>query len=338
MGKAFKKIAFYLITIALTAAIYWLVFVDNASKQDVLEYSLSLLGKKLMAMMPDTSNTQPVASLYDDFVARAKNKQIPPETIESMAATILNLSNLDTRITPQEAEAIIRFSLQEPVMLDRVKPDSLAPAKPVEVPGAIVILPPRHPREPALTPEPWRTIAERIRSAQEFNDAYRKAMKDYRQAGAVPPFQFHFDIDEGLRIAMDSTMKHQLDRGKFRQLQRQLHELEKQRIIIWQKDYHQKIMQEMQRQRRELDSLRQLNQWNQVERIKALEHLKQLESLRGLNQLNTLATLKQLEALKSLEALKKLDSLQVPAMGIDSIRWFKYKFIVDSLLDSTEQH
>jgi len=44
MSKALKNIGFFLVTIALTAAIFWLVFVDKESKQDVLEYSLGLLG------------------------------------------------------------------------------------------------------------------------------------------------------------------------------------------------------------------------------------------------------------------------------------------------------
>ncbi len=327
MSKTLKKVGYLMVTVALTAVLYWLFFVDSGSKQDVLEYSLNMLGKKLMAMMPDTSNTQPVATLYDDFMARAKNKEIPPEKIELVAANILNLSKLDTVISPQEAELVIRWSLAEPVELKEVAPDTNGHSPSVPAPS-------RPFRRADIPPEQWRMIGERIRSANRFNDEYQKAMKQYREAGVDPQFQYLFHVEDGLRIAIDSTMKQHFDQRKFREMQKHLHELERQRVIVWQKDLHQKIMRDMELRRKEMESLERLNQLQQLERLKALEALRSLDNLK---KLPALGSLESLDALKSLEELKKLEALSISIKEIDSINWNKYKFFVDSLLDSTQR-
>jgi len=158
MGKALKNIGFFLVTIILTAAIFWLVFIDKESKQDVLEYSLGLLGQKLMAMMPDSSNTKPVQALYEDFVEKARKKEVPPEKIENVAATILNLSNIDTVVTPKEMEAIIKFSLAEPIKIERVYPDSVSVDVTKRVPEFVAIAPP--------TPKPGKKL-----STEEWSDS-----------------------------------------------------------------------------------------------------------------------------------------------------------------------
>lgn len=324
MSKTLKKIGYLVATFALTAVIYWLVFVDSGSKQDLLEYSLNLLGKKLMAMMPDTSNAQSVAALYSDFMDRAKNKEIPPERVEFVAANILNLSKLNTVISPQEAELVIRWSLADPVELKAVAPNTSSPL--------VLVSAPSRPKE--LHPDKWRIIGERIRLANQFSDEYRKAMKAYRKAGIAPQFQYHFQFKDGLRIAVDSTMKQHLDQRKFRDIQKHLSELERQRLIVWQKDLNHKIMREMEQHQKEFESLRQLIQLQTLEQLKALEAARTLDSLK---ELNSLRSLESLEALRSLEALKKLKALSNAFIEFDSIKWNIYKFFVDSLSDSTLQ-
>ena len=301
MGKALKNIGFFLVTIILTAAIFWLVFIDKKSKQDVLEYSLGLLGQKLMAMMPDSSNTKPVQALYDDFVAKAKNKEVSPDKIENVAATILNLSNIDTVVTPREIEAIIRFSLAEPVKIERVVyPETTCVDVKKHLPEFVAVPPP--PPEPGkkLSPEEWHILGERIESAYKFNREYQKAMRKYRPKRNEQQFQMQFKVDDGLRIAMDANLKKQLEQEKYQHLQKELQELEKQRIIIWQKNFQEDMRKEMEKKRQELESLKQLQE---------LEKLKELKGLNGL------------EALQSLESLKNLEALQyVPVVNADSIR------------------
>ncbi|MDZ7331140.1 MAG: hypothetical protein ONB31_04130 [candidate division KSB1 bacterium] len=334
MSKAFRKIAFVLITVALTAVLYWVFFADSRSKQDVLEYSLNLLGKKLLAMMPDTSDTRSVASLYGDFVRRAKNKEVAPEKVESVAATILNLSNLDTVISPKEMEAIIQLSLAGPLDLDQVLPEHIEPLKSQQSLTSDTIRKPQSQLKSAIPSDQWRIIGERIRSANQFNEEYRRAIRKHRHPGEMPQFQFQFHAHDGLRIAIDSTGKHQLEQREFRELHKRIRELEKQRIIIWQRDVHQKIIQDFEQMRKELESLQQLKELENLKQLKELEALKSLSDPRFIEALQSL---EQLKALKSLESLQALDSLSSSLFLLDSMLLKRYQFLIDSLSDSTRQ-
>ena len=291
MTKALKNIGFFLVTIILTAAIFWLVFIDKESKQDVLEYSLGLLGDRLMAMIPDSADTKSVATLYEDFVEKAKNKEVPPDRIENVAATILNLSNIESVVTPGEAEAMIKLSLADPVKIERVYPDGECSGETKPVPEWVAVPPPPPKYEKKLPPEAWGIAAERIKSAYQFNTEYQKAMKDYHQKQHDQQHQMTFKVEDGLRIAIDTDLKGQFDNKKYRRLKREMQDLEKRRIIVWRKNFREEMRKEMEQKRHELESLK---------------HLRELEGL---------------EALESLDSLKSLEVLQyIPVVNADSIR------------------
>lgn len=305
MGKALKNIGFFLVTIALTAVIFWLVFVDKESKQDVLEYSLGLLGEKLMAMVPEGEEKAPVRTLYDNFIEQAKQQEVSPEKIESVAATILNMSNMDTVVTAKEAEALLKLSLADPVRIERVVPESVVIGKRERTPRFVAVTPPPPPPPKKRSPEEWRIAAERIKSAYEFNTEYQQAMKHYNEKLADQQVQMQFEFENGLKIAIDENLKQDFDRKRFEKLQQELKKMEKERIIIWRENFQE----EMQKKR---------------EKIKI-----ELESLHKLKELEKLESLKGLEGLESLEALKSLEVLHyIPVVNADSIR-----IIVEKSLD-----
>ncbi len=300
MTKALKNIGFFLVTIILTAAIFWLVFIDKESKQDVLEYSLGLLGDKLMAMMPESADTKPVQALYEDFVEKAKNQEVPPDRIENVAATILNLINIDTVVTPGEAEAMIKLSLAEPVKIERIYPESKCTGETKPVPEFVAVYPPPPKRGKDVPPEQWAIVAERIKSAYEFNTEYQKAMKEYDKKRHDQQYQMTYKVEDGLRISIDTDLKGQLDHKKYRRLKREMQDLEKRRIIVWRKNFREEMRKEMERKIHELESLK---------------HLKELENFKDLEGLKSLESLEALKSLKSLEALQ-----YIPVVNADSIR------------------
>lgn len=309
MWKALKNVGFFLVTIIITAAIFWLVFIDKESKQDVLEYSLGLLGEKLMAMVPDTPDKKPVEELYADFFEKAKKKEVVPEKIEHVAAMILNLSNVDTVITAKEAEAILKLSLAEPVRIEQVDIDTFKTAeieKKAKTPQFVFVAsPPKPPK--GIPPEEWKNLGERIKSAYEFNIEAHKALKEQHKKFRQPHIWMKYRVDDGLRIAIDANLKHQLDQKEYPRLQKEMRELEQERIIVWRKNFQEEMQKEMEHRRQELESLRYL---------KEQEHLKALQGL---------------EALKSLESLKNLEALQdIPVMNADSIRMIVEKSLKEA--------
>ena len=55
MRKALKNIGFFFLALIITAGIYLVVYLDKEAKQDILGYSLSMIGSEFMAMIPDGS-------------------------------------------------------------------------------------------------------------------------------------------------------------------------------------------------------------------------------------------------------------------------------------------
>ena len=81
MSKAFKNMGFVLLILILTAGFYWLIFMDRATKQGTIEFTMDLLGKKLLAMIPDDSAKTPVEAMYETFLEQAEQKKISPGNI-----------------------------------------------------------------------------------------------------------------------------------------------------------------------------------------------------------------------------------------------------------------
>jgi hypothetical protein len=286
MENALKKIGFLMLTLVLTAGIYWLVFVDKATRQDALEYSLNLLGKKLLAMVPDTTDKQPVQTLYDQFVQQATYQQIPAERIERVAANILNLSNADAAVTPEQAEAVLRWAMNEPVQVVRSGESTIVISGPRTTAEATVAPPP----PPRPRPEDLKKTGERIKAMYTFNLALQKAMEEQQQLNDQR-LKMVYRVDDGLKIVVDPKLKLQFASPENKQLYITLQRLEKEKQLIWQENWQQEIQKQQE----------QLQQ--QLEKLKELQNLRQLESL------------KSLEALKNLEVLSTL-----PAIMVDSIQ------------------
>ncbi len=349
MLNALKKIGFFLVVLIVTAAIFWLVFLDKQSKQDVLEYSLNLLGDDLMAMVPEGEGKKPVQELYDRFLQKAKQGKVEPKQVEYVAANIMNFSNTETTITPQQAEAILQLSISFPERIERIADDSLE---------QIV-------EEPYFSDEERKSLGERIKTLYEFNSDLKSYMKDYTAKQEKRQRQIHYRIEEDLKIAMDTDLKAEFDRKEFKRVAKEMKQLEKEKILEWKENFAEELEQEMENLRRELESLKELTELSQLEALKELESLESLKSLEKFESLefmpvidadsikaiveqslkaagldphnkermrNRIDSIKKsikiekLETLKELESLKSLESLHESLKSLESL---KYMPIID---------
>jgi len=349
MLNALKKIGFFLVVLILTAAIFWLVFLDKQSKQDVLEYSLNLLGNDLMAMVPEGEGKKPVQELYDRFLQKAKQGKVEPKQVEYIAANIMNLSNAETEITPKQAEAILQLSLSSPKKIQRIGEDTPEPIM----------------DEPYFSSKERNSLGERIKTLHEFNNDMKSYLKDYTVKQEKRQSQIKYRIEQDLKIAIDTDLKAEFDRKKFKRMAKELKQLEKERILEWKENFAEELEQEMENLRRELESLKELTELSQLEALKELESLESLKSLEKLESLefmpvidadsiraiveqslkaagldphnkegmrNRIDSIKKsikiekLEALKELESLKSLESLHESLKSLESL---KYMPIID---------
>ena len=349
MWNALQKIGFFLVVLILTAAIFWLFFLDKQSKQNVLEYSLSLLGDDLMAMVPEGADKKPVQELYDSFLQKTKQGKVEPKQVEYVAANIMNLSNAETEITPEQAEAILQLSLSSPERIERIGEETHEPLT----------------EEPHFSSEERKSLGERLKTLHEFNSEMKEAMRDYAPKQEKRQRQIHYRIEGDLKIAMDKNLKAEFDRDEFKQMAKELKQLEKERIFEWKENFTEELEQEMESLRLELESLKELTELSQLEALKDLESLESLKSLEKLESLefmpvidadsiraiveqslkaagldphnkegmrNRIDSIKKsikiekLEALEELESLKSLESLHESLKSLESL---KYMPIID---------
>ena len=76
-------------------------------KEDILAYSLDVLGTKLVSLIDDESARARVALAFDRFEEQALNNEISPSQVQFVAANVLNLANSKARLSPEEAELVL---------------------------------------------------------------------------------------------------------------------------------------------------------------------------------------------------------------------------------------
>ncbi len=297
--KALKKIGFFLVTSALTLFIFWLLFLDKKSKNDVLEYSLNLLGDKLMRMVPDANDRAAVKNIYDKFVSQAKAEEIAPEQVEQVAANIFNLCNLDTMLTSEQAEAVMRYSLAMPLKLDR--PDEKADELLATHPKRVIDLGKNAPAVKRITKEKWVELGQRIKELNKFNEEMKKAIQQYHWKKHEKELSTHYRIEPGLKVVIDPELRLKLEQSTNRHLTQEMNEMEEKQMLEWRQNFQQ----EMARLKSELAKIHEKQD---------LDHLKNLTRLKELKVLESLAALKALQGLEFIPSMViKIDSIQAEA-------------------------
>ena len=322
MGKLLRNIGFGVIVIALTAVIFFIVVENKKVKRDVLEYSLDLLGSKLFSMVPESADKKALKEKYDKFMQQAVQREVPPEQIEVVAANILNVSNMDTILTLEQAEAVLNLSLETPLQI-KLENGEWIESKGEKGSAALAPIP-RAPKK-QIAHETWDSLGERLSSMYQFNENIQEIIRENieRQRDLRQHMQYRFD--SGLRLALDEKLRTRFDRREFRRLTRDLKRLEEKELLEWRENFAEEMKAQMEQMRQELKSLKELKQLHQLQGLHRLEALKSLESLERLESLKTipisLKALQNLETLKSLESLKSLEALKhIEVPDADSIR------------------
>ena len=225
MKNVIQKILFFLVSVILTFFIYWLVFLDKESKNDALNYSISFLGERLLSMIPDSLGKSSIASLYSNFSQKVNQREIPQDQVEIVAANILNLTTLDTVLTPAEAAAALNFSSTDSnrkiVILDIDKG-----SQPIREPGIVV-------RNSSSEPE-WKNLGLKLKEmcqvSQEISDVLRENNETVRTNVVTPIF---FQVNEQIRAIVDSSFLGKIEATRDEKLLVKLKKLEQANLLIW---------------------------------------------------------------------------------------------------------
>jgi hypothetical protein len=146
-------------------------------QKDYLDQYITILGDKLVALVPESSEKRALSDLFDQFRTKIENKEVSPEQVEQIAAEIFNLSNLSDSISFAEAEELIRL-----------------------------------PQLPAVTPVPdpevkkWHELETRLGNIYKFEQKVR----------LVPELRFQVDdklnilVDKNVHLLLDEAKHKQL--------------------------------------------------------------------------------------------------------------------------------
>lgn len=255
-----------------------------------LDQYVELLGDRLLTMVPAGSGKEKLAEMYQGFLERVRKREVDPEQVERVAAGILNLSNAHEILTPEQAEAVIRLASALP------ESDSARKA-------------------PALLPSPtsreWDNLGKRLEKALEFNEKMKEIPIPPEKREKPLTTQIMFRVDNGLKIVVNSDVKAELSRQEFREISKEIQILEKQKILLWQKDYEKEMAAEMRKVEEELKRVQKelaaqnINVEVQVQNaLEIVSSLKELDSLRILIPVNLDSIMREVQ-IEVNEAQKK---------------------------------
>ena len=220
-----KKMFAGLFVLLVSTAIFYFLIKDQNLKTDILRTTLDLFGKQLFAVVPEGEQKVSLQRLYDDFMRKAENQEVPPEEIERVAAAILNLANRDTVISADVAMSALALAPDE-YAEGSTGFDDVLPARPPK--GSIALA--RTFRKEA----DWEEMAKRLRSMHEFNFEYKQCVEN--DSGFKPfKHQIFFVADSGLRVAIGVELQTAIARTKAERLRMNIQDLEQKKWVFWEK-------------------------------------------------------------------------------------------------------
>jgi len=241
MFKKVKDLTFSMVLIFVIAVgIYWLMV---ELQKDYLDHYLSILGDKLIELVPESSEKRTLKPFLDDFKKQVENQEVTPEQVEKVAAGILNMSNLKDSITVTEARAVLELAEVVP------EPDLSG-----KQPRVMVIPEPKRVKDAEVR---WRELGERLESIYKLD----------QQIKTIPDsVKLNFRFDQNLNIIVDDHAKAFLEQEDYKQMAREIRRLEKEKALIWKKN----VAEEMANIRIHLKVLREKDRQNAVNALEKI--------------------------------------------------------------------
>jgi len=192
--------------------------VTEVKQVDVDEH-MQQLGQLLFDRVPEGEERDALAAEYNDYVEKVRNREVAPESVERVAAGILNLSGSKKTLSPREAEAVLTLAVDAPNPVGLFK----TPATPKPA--------------PAPNPERWRKVDDRIKAAMEFTMTVKAQEEEIavHEENEKPIFHVHPNLD----IAMDMEMKNKLKHDNMEDLAEKVRMLEEEKMLEWQENFEQ---------------------------------------------------------------------------------------------------
>ncbi len=192
-----------ILVVAIAVAMAGFVYYTN-HKEDVLAYTLDVLGERLMEMVDDADTKDVIAKRFADIRNRILDKQVDPADVEILAANVLNLSASGTKLTANEAELMLDLDMwpegsseiDDQTLVDiefLIRPEPPVPAVPIKM-------------DEERFDELGAKLDQILRTESEL---WAMAEGVVVQAPSEPFMVF--SADDGLHVAVDSMILARID-------------------------------------------------------------------------------------------------------------------------------
>ncbi|NQT26782.1 hypothetical protein HQ585_15610 [candidate division KSB1 bacterium] len=253
MRERFRNIGFILIILISASGIIYFFSSEHEVQQNVLDFSLNLMGDKLFAMVPEGSGKDELNELYKGFKQRALDGIVPVEQVEIVAANVLNVSNTETELTSEQAKGILNTAVLPQIASASAQPSTgLRPPEPV--------LPEVHKTQPH--PEPVRPdskkleeLGERMKTMFDFNeDMLATVFKDPAKRSDIVK-QMRYQAQNGLKLVMDAEFKEHLHGKESEKTVKGFERMEQEDLLEWQENLAEEMAKQAEARMEEMKAL-----------------------------------------------------------------------------------
>jgi len=294
----------------LSLMIFFLISDDKELKQDVYDHALNLLGEQLLAVLPDDAPAAEVSEKWERFSEQAQRGEVPPEQVERVAVSILNASNAEEKLSPDEVNMMLDIAIATPRISVKSGETSgtSASVSVATLPGSEEPLPEPPPPVP---PERFHRLGEELMTVLQFNSQMSERLKDEPQKSEILLKNFHYEFNNGLKIEIDSELQKELS---DKALKDELAILQKRKIIEWRQNLAHELEEYNKRRAAQLDSL-EIRLREQNLQLQGLSQKQTEELLRSLHKLHDVkavdaSTIEQIVTENMLELHTKLQELE----------------------------
>ena len=265
-------------------------------KQDVLDYSLDMVGNKLVGMA-ETEDKSTILALYEGFKDRALANEVPAGEIEHVAANILNLHQEGLPVTTEQVKAM----LDEPKMV--LTSFGIPPVPSID----------------PVTPDRRKALGENLKSLCEFDDQFQQTLQQLPKQDREHRRKVHYDGKNGLRVLVDVDLKRSFPGNEFGQIDKDLRRLRKDTVVVWSENLQDSLKVVRARIREQMAVLAD-SSWNPAVSVtENLKHLKSLDQLANFDYHVDEARLKAMIASRVKKSLEeKLKKMDVPQRKSDN--------------------
>ena len=283
MRKYLKEYGLIVILVAVGITGY-LLYLQN--KEDILSYSLDLIGEQLISMVDDADSKERLATRFASFKERVLENEIAREQVENIAANVLNLSISGSKLTPMEAQLV----LDMPFMTDITELPSSALDANVPEPADIESTSPPDARRPPrfrgnMDTRERRQLGERLQSIIALNTQVHEIAGKNREDAMVISGGVRYDFENGLQVTIDETLRDSFRKQLLEGFADEIKKLEDDKLLIWRQNLSEQLRRDRAKFRAEVRLTRAMERAQQEGDRTATEGLDVIVSLKHLEGL-----------------------------------------------------